>query len=213
MKHLRALATLYPEAVQVVTLSKAGINSIADLRGKRVDVGVDGSGSRINAIEVLEAAGVGLVDLDAVQGKPPQQALDDLGAGRIDAVILTSAFPTPVVRDLAEEVPISLISLDDELMDRLRQRSPFLISLQLPELTYPGMGESCRTAGVTATLITHERTKAATVENLLQELFDNVDLLSEGSPQGYMISAKRARTGLSIPLHPAAERWLQSTVR
>ena len=213
LRHLRALCTLYPEAVQVVTLRKSGINSIADLRGKRVDVGVDGSGSRINAIEILEAAGLGLGDLGQARGSEPRAALAALGVGELDAVFLTSAFPTPVVRNLAEETEISILPLGEELMGRLVERSPFLISLQLPERTYSGMTEAVATVGVTATLLTHERTADARVEGLLEQLYSNVGLLSEGSPNAYLISLKRARTGLSIPLHPAAERFLERRSR
>ncbi len=210
LRNLRALASLYPEAVQVVTLRKSGIVSLGDLRGKRVDVGVDGSGSRINAIEVLDAAGLNLGDLGLAQGKEPSGALDDLRAGRVDAVVLTSAFPMPVVAELAEEVAISLVPLGEDHLATLVEGSPFLISMQLPEQTYHGMDHPVATVGVTATLVTHARTKNASVQLVLEQLFANVARLSEGSPNAYLISAKRARTGLSIPLHPAADKVLEA---
>jgi len=210
MQRLRALTTLYPEAVHVVARQDRGISAVAGLKGRKVDVGVAGSGGRINAVEVLEAAGLGLHELGAVQGKSTPQALADLERGHVDAIIFTSAFPNPLLRDLAQKVPLVVLPVQADALVRLQERSPFIIEIQLPKKTYPGMGGDRTTAGVTAMLIAHDAVPDEWVTNVLETLFSYVDRLSEGSPPAYLISREKAKTGLSVPLHPAAKRWLEA---
>jgi len=203
---LRALSSLYPEAVHVVVAAGGDIVKLGDLRGRRVDIGPEGSGSRINAVEVLAAAGLGLGDLAAVQGRAPRDAVADLERGAVDAVIITSAFPAPQLASVAEG--LRLLPLDDVAVEALRGRSPHLISLWIPEKTYAGMDQGCRTVGVTAMLVARDDASAERVERLLSTLFGNVEQMARDSDKAFLISRERARDGLSIPLHPAAEAFL-----
>jgi TRAP transporter TAXI family solute receptor len=57
-KDLRAVFSLYTESVTLVAGRDSGISAIHDLRGKRVDIGLPGSGTRQNAIDALDAAGI-----------------------------------------------------------------------------------------------------------------------------------------------------------
>ncbi|OGQ85716.1 MAG: hypothetical protein A2289_13420 [Deltaproteobacteria bacterium RIFOXYA12_FULL_58_15] len=213
MKSLRALASLYPEAIQIVVKRSSGINNIADLHGRRIDISPPGSGSRINAIEVLAAGHLTLGDFSQVQGKRISEATADLVLDKIDAVIFTSAFPTKVIHDAATSTPLRLLTLDDELVGAVRERHSFLLEMSLPKNTYPGMDNPVNTVGVTAMLVANESTPAARIETFLGHLFGNVDILSQNSSQAYLISVKTARSGISIPLHEAAEGVLKRLER
>ncbi|MEG1778424.1 MAG: TAXI family TRAP transporter solute-binding subunit, partial [Angelakisella sp.] len=63
--NLSVVATLYPEVVQIVVGKNSGINSIADLKGKKVSVGDVGSGVEANAKQILEAYGMTFDDVNA----------------------------------------------------------------------------------------------------------------------------------------------------
>ena len=115
---IRGLATLYPETVQLVTLANKGINSIADLKGKRVAVGAAGSGAEANARQILNAAGITYDDLTA-QYLSFAEAANNLKDGNIDAAFLTAGFPTAAVTDIAAQHDLKLISLDEELVKKL----------------------------------------------------------------------------------------------
>lgn len=64
MENLCAIASLYPEAVQLVATKSSGIKTIADLKGKKVCVGDQGSGSEVNASQIIAAAGMSYSDFD-----------------------------------------------------------------------------------------------------------------------------------------------------
>ena len=208
--NLTALCSLYPEAVQIVTLKSANLTSIRDLGGKRIDIGLADSGVRVNALQVLKAAGLKPEQFAAVEGRPIGAALDDLAAGGVDAVFVTAAYPAEAVQRLAFDTPIHLISLDDALFEEVKRRYPFLVPVSLPRNTYPGMAEDCRTVAVTATIVTHKDTPNHRVKAFLDHLFANVDALSRGSLQAYYISKATAATGINIPLHRAAKQYFAS---
>lgn len=209
MPSLRAVAALYPEAVQIVALKGSKIHSLADLRGKRVDLGVPGSGGRMNARQLLAAAGLALRDLGGVNGREARLALSDLEQGYVDAVFLTSVFPNPAVFRLGESKPVDIVPLDEATIAALRSLYPFFSALTLPRNTYPGMEEPRLAVQVTAMLLTNAETPDKDVQLLLRQLLGGVRTLSEkGSLQAYFISPKTVRSGLSIPMHRAAEAFL-----
>src|SRR3954451_8818746 len=56
--NVKAIATLYPETIQIVTTKESGITSVEDLKGKKVSVGAPGSGTVANAQQILEVHGM-----------------------------------------------------------------------------------------------------------------------------------------------------------
>ncbi len=209
LRRIRALCTLYPEAVQIVTLASSSIKSLADLDGKRVDIGLAGSGARINAHQLIEAAELSLADFASVQGKGPTDAAADLAAGRIDGFFFTSAYPAPAVAGLAAKKPVRLVSLEPAVIETLKKTHSFFIPIHIPAGTYPGVAAPCATVAVTAMLIARDDTPADRVEHLLTTLFAEVPKLATHTLAGYYISPKKALTAISIPLHPAAEQFFK----
>jgi TRAP transporter TAXI family solute receptor len=207
LSHLRALCSLYPEALQIVARRSSKILTVTDLRGKRVNIGPNGSGVRLNALQVLRAVEISLRDLKQVGRKEIPAALDDLRRGHIDALFLTSAYPNPALYALADKTPIDLVPLDQATVEKLIARDPFFTRLSLPAKTYPGMEQPRVTVQVTAMLVTHRDTPAARVKSLLTNLYSHVGELTRGSLQAYFISKKHALQGVSIPLHPAAKAF------
>jgi TRAP transporter TAXI family solute receptor len=210
MVDLRAACALYPEAVQIVVSGASGIVALDDLRGRRVDLGAEGSGIRVNALQVLQAAGISLDEIGRVHGRATGEALAALERGEVDAVFVTSAFPTRALAELSAREPQRWLSLPQRVVDDLVRTNPALVEVTLPAHTYPGQAQPCSTVGVTSLLITHEGIADAAVTEVLSALLDNVGELGGSTPEGWYVSRETARTGASIPLHPAAERYLES---
>ncbi|CAA9397244.1 MAG: TRAP transporter solute receptor, TAXI family precursor [uncultured Ramlibacter sp.] len=55
---VRTLAVLYPNRMHVVSVEGRGVNSFADLKGKRVSTGSPGSATEVMAFRLIEAAGM-----------------------------------------------------------------------------------------------------------------------------------------------------------
>ena len=209
MTNLRAVCSVFPEAIQIVTLADSDITTVADLAGRAVDLGPDASGTRFNAAQLLESVGVQMGDLGRVQGKVVGDALDDLAAGDVDAVFVTGVYPFFEISAHAARTPLKLVALTEEQVGQLWQEAAFMLPITIPAHTYPGQEEAVRTAGVTALLVTHEQMPDEAVDQLLDGLLSNGAALSQHSVQAYFISAATADRGISIPLHPAAKKYLE----
>ena len=78
----------------------------------------------------------------------------------------------------------------------------------LPPNTYPGQSDSVETVAATALLLATAALPDSTVEAVLGEVYGGIDFVAAGSIAGALISKATARVGLTLPLHPAAERFL-----
>jgi uncharacterized protein len=204
----RALALLYPEQIQIVTLESAGIASVADLEGRRVAVGARGSGTEINARQILEAHDL---DYDAIAPSflGFAEAATALGDGMIDAAFLTAGAPTAAVADLAGiyGYPVALVPLEAERVEELVERWPFYIATTIPADTYPGTG-AVETVSVTAMLIARADLPDDVVDSILDVLQSDPVLhrLCAIHPRGCDIRDGVVSPDAStIPLHPGAE--------
>lgn len=211
LRDLRALASLFPEAIQIVVAADSAVTTVAGLKGKRVDLGLAGSGSRANAEAVLAASGVALGDLAEVKEAGLVSGLAMLATGDVDAVITTLAAPGYALQQAAAGPGIRLISIGTQERAILAGAQPDLIPVTLPPNTYPGQTESVETVAVTALLVAKEAVPDSTVESIMSDLFEGIDFIAAGSTAGSLISKATARTGVTVPLHPAAERFLLRT--
>lgn len=208
LTELRALASLFPEAVQVVVLADAPFRSVAELSGKRAVVGRPGSGSRLDALRLLAAEGAPPETLAALIEADPTEALGRLARGEADAVILTATAPTRALQRLAAGPGMRLLGVGAAARERLAADG--FVPVTLAASTYPGQTATVETVAVSALLVAHRDMPQGEVEAVLRALFQGVDWIGSGSVAGTLIALPNARRGLTLPLHPAAARWLEA---
>ncbi len=207
-RSLRALASLFPEPVHFVVRADGPIRSVSDLRGKRVDLGLPDSGSRLTALAVLDAHGLTSGDLASIADTGPVRAAAALTAGEIDAFVTVINAPARLLQRLDARPGIRLLPLADEALQTLTGHNGNLMRLTLPAGTYPNQNQPIPTVAVTALLVGRDTMPDVEVEATLRTVFEKTDFLASGSTAGALISRNRARSGLSIPPHPAAESYL-----
>ena len=151
---LRAVGALFPEAVHLIVLPHSPIREVGQLRGHRVAIGPPGSGTRFDALVVLEAHGLKVTDLAEARGDANAAAIARLKRGQIHAVFLTSLAPARALQELAVSPGLRLIPLGTGAMPRLLERRPGLTPLTLPANTYPRQTEPVRTVASSALLVT-----------------------------------------------------------
>ena len=201
---LRAVASLFPEAVQLVVRADGPIKSVADLAGKRVDIGPERSGTRANASAILAANGVAVESLASVTANKLPDAAALLAAGKIDALFATVHAPARALQVTAARTRLAWIDLLPT--DALRKSG--LIPLKMPARTYAGQADPVQTLAATGLMITRADVPAAQVETLLALLFGGGDgKRMEGSAPS-QIDTHTAREGVLIPWFPAAEAFL-----
>lgn len=207
--NLRGMATLYPETCQLIVLADSGIKTVADLRGKKVAVGAAGSGVEANARQIMAAAGITYADIQP-QYLSFNEASSNLKDGNIDAAFLTAGHPTAAVQDISATKAIAVVSIDDALAAKLMSQYPFYTKTVIPAGTYRGVDANVSTVAVKAMLAVSDKLESDVVQKMLKSLFENNDRLSAAHRMGAMVTKDTARDGMSLPLHPGAEKFYGS---
>lgn len=203
---LKCLATLYPETCQLMTLKKTGIKTVADLKGKKVAVGAAGSGVEANARQIMAANGITYDDIDE-QYLSFAEAANGLRDGNIDAGFITAGFPTAAIQDIASQHDVVIINIDDATADKLIEDYPFYTKITIPAETYPNQTEDVQSLAVMAMLVVTDNMSEDSAYEITKAIYSNLDRLAVAHPIGKTITKENAKDGISIPLHPGAEKF------
>lgn len=207
MDKLRAIAALYPEHIHLVALKDSGINSVADLKGKRVSLDEPGSGTRVDALLIMEANGVTEADITAEDLKPGPAA-EALRNGKIDAFFIVAGYPTGAVVELASAVDIKLVPISGDGAKALTDKYGFFSVSDIPAGAYEGVNDT-PTVAVGAQWLTSADEPEDLIYNITKALWNNNTrvLLDGGHAKGKTVTLETALDGIGIPLHPGAERF------
>ena len=205
---LRGVISLYPETVQVVILADSPIRSIYDLAGKKVAVGATGSGTAINAEQILKAAGV----WDKVEKVYASfaDAANLLKLRQIDAAFVTAGYPTAAIVELSTTTPVRLVSVPDEVYNKLLGEGyKFYVRIVVPKGTYNGMDSDVKTVAVMAMIVARPDVPDDVIYTVLKTIFDNLGEFRGAHSRVADLSLEKALEGMSIPLHPGAVKFYQ----
>ncbi len=204
---LRAIANLFPESFHLVVRKGSGINSVRDLKGKRVSLDEPGSGTLVDARLILAAYGLSERDLKP-QYLPAQHVADSLKDGTIDAFFSVSGWPQSSIIDLATTIGIDLVPIVGPEADRLLKQYPFLSADEIPDEAYKGVS-GVKTVSVHALWLTSIRQPEPLIYQVTAALWNSNTrkLLDSGHVKGRVIRLASALVGVGIPLHPGAEKF------
>ena len=208
LRRLRAIASLFPAVAHLVVRADGPIQTIADLKGKTISLGEAGSGSAADAAVLLTAAGFGESDLKR-KNLRPGPAAEELKEGTLDAFFLVGGYPVPAIRDLAASMPIRLVPIEGEFVDRFRGTFAFHRNTVIPAASYPGVDSDTPSLGFSALWLVNAEVDPDLIYGITQALWNpsTAPLLAALDPIGKRIRLERALDGLSVPLHPGAGRF------
>lgn len=204
---LRAIASLHPEAVHVVTAASSGIDGIAALRGTRVSLGATRSGTRVTAGMVLGGFGLSPDRIEPVY-EGLGRSSDMLADGEIDAFFMVGGYPLGAIQHAAEEIGIRLLPIEGEPAAVLKRQFPFFTSTVIPAGTYHNVSAT-PTLSVRANLVVDASMSDDLVYAVTRALWlpENVQVLSRDLPETLHVAAADALSGIALPLHRGAARF------
>ena len=208
---IRNLAVLYSNFMQIVTLEGKGINSVADLKGKKVSTGAPGSGTEVKGLRVLEAYGINPdkdITRDRLGASESAAALKDR---KLEAYIWDGGLPTASILDLAATpgLKIKLLGHEDAVPKMIAKYGPVYFKGKIPKNTYPGITTDTMVAAVANALICHEKMDATLAYNILKTLFANKPELVAVHKEALHLTVEDAVEGSPIPLHPGAVKFFK----
>jgi len=208
IRKLRAIASLFPESLHVVVRAAGPIQTLADLKRRRISLGQTGSGTLADARIVLAASGLTEHDLSAEYLRSGTAAAD-LSDGSVDGFFLIGGIPIPAVRALAATTPIRLIPIPDDVLSKMYDKyGPYDRSV-IPADTYPGVGVATSTVGFHALWIVSADASDDLIFAITKALWNEATqrLLDTHDPIGRDVRLEHALDGLPVPLHPGALRF------
>ncbi len=204
---LRTIAALFEEHIHLVARADSGINSVADLKGKRVSLDEPGSGTYVDAGLILEANGLSLDDVTA-EALKGNAASDALRNGRIDAFFVVAGYPTGSLVELASAADIKLVPIEGPGAEALAEKYGFFAQSDIPAGTYEGVGAT-PTVAVGAQWFTSAKEDDDLIYEITKALWNDNSrtLLDVGHAKGKTITSDTALKGIGVPLHAGAERF------
>lgn len=208
MKGYSAIASLYPEPVQIVVRADSGIASVSDLAGKKVSVGEADSGTQKNAAQILQAYGL-TSNMLTVQNMTYAEASKALGDGSIDAMFCTAGAPAQVITDLSGTTPVSLVPIEGQQSDLLTGAYGFYAKAVIPAGTYKGQDSDVTTLAVMSVLLASDKTPADKIYTITGALFKEKAALNDAVPVEFDLQEQKAVESVTIPFHPGAAQYYQ----
>lgn len=206
-QNLRALANLFPENIHVIARAGAGIETLADLKGKRVSVGGPQSGSQVDARLILSAFGLKFESMTLLELELEASA-DALVDGEIDGFFLVSGAPALAIQDLAEQVELTFVPIEGPIADKLTKIFPFFSLGTIPDGVY-GNNPPVNTLDVGAILVARDDMDDDLAYGITNAIWhpNTAPLLANGHPRARFMSLSRAVKGIGLKLHPGAAKY------
>ncbi len=210
--HVRTVARLYAEVLQVAVREDLGLGRLEDLRGRRISLGAEGGGTARVARAVLHHFGV-TEDQYETRYLGPAAATAALHAGTIEAAFFLSGMKTPAVAELLEGGGMTLLSIGDAArpgnrLEGLAYDHPALKPMLIPSHTYGEQPDGpVGTVAVDALLVTRDDVPEALVRDVARLMFTNKVALADHHEVGARLTESSDSLGLRFPFHEGALAW------
>jgi len=214
-KNLRSVFSLHPESITLVASVKSGIKSVADLKGKRVNLGNPGSGQLQNSKDILKAFGISLKDItpEYVKAVEAPGLLQD---GRIDAFFYTVGHPNGNIKEATSgRIKVRIVPISGPAVDKLLKSHPYYAKAEIPVKEFYPMAANTQkdvwTVGVKATVVTSKKEPAKIVYAITKEVFENIDTFKKLHPAFEVLTKKNMLEGLTAPIHRGALKYYKES--
>ncbi len=204
---LRAVFSVHPEPVTVIASDGSGIKQLNDVKGKRMNIGNPGSGTR-GTWEVIEAAlGWKRGDLKLAAEMKSAETGQAVCDGKIDAYFWLVGHPSALTQESLATCDAHLVDVQGPAIDKLIADNPFYRTATIPAGMYNN-DKDIQTFGVGATFVTSADVPEDAVYVVVKAVFDNFDDFKKLHPAFANLNEKQMISdSLSAPLHPGAVKY------
>ena len=209
VKKLKSVMAIYPELLTLVTRRDANINGIADVKGKRINLGNPGSGNEATALTLFAASGIKKEDLKFAGALKASEMPDALRDNKIDGYFYMVGHPTANIKDATNSVDVKITPLAGPNIDSLLKKYPYFAKADVPAGMYKGNPDAVPTFGVKAVLVTSDDVSEKAVYTVIKAILENFDDFKKLHPAYNNIAKESLLDGLSAPLHEGAKKYFK----
>ena len=205
---LRAVFSVHPEPFTVVARADSGIETFADLKGKRVNIGNPGSGSRGTMEVVMSALGWAKGDFGLASELKSSEQASAMCDNNVDAIVFTVGHPSGTIKEATTSCEAKLIPVTGPEIDALASENDYYAKAVIPGGMYNGSDADTQTFGVGATFVSSTNSDEATIYAVVKAVFDNFDRFKKLHPAFANLKEEdMIVNNLSAPLHDGAAKY------
>lgn len=206
--HLRVLFIGHADAFTVVVRRELEINSAAQLKGMRINMGSPGSGERVSMERIMAAVGLTRADFAQVLELSLADQHRALCTSALDAIVYAVPHPSGLIEDVVRMCGAGLVDVRGVAIDKMLLEHPEYERAVIAGGTYLGVPNDVLTLGVRAVVIATTDVSDAQAYDLTKSVFENFDDFQRLHPAFSLLSAAdMVGTGGSVPVHPGAIRY------
>jgi len=207
-KDLRAVFSVHQELFTVVARADSGISTFEDLKGKRVNIGNPGSGTRSTMENLMGKYGWTKKTFKLASELKPSEHSQALCDNKIDAFLYTVGHPTANIKEAASSCDVKIIPVTGNVVESLVAAHPYYAMSTIPGGTYSGTDKDVKTFGVAATFVSSTKVSADDMYIVVKSVFENFERFKRLHPAfAHLKPEDMISKGLSAPLHEGAVRY------
>jgi len=205
---LRAVFSVYPEALTVLARKEANVKKFEDFKGKRFNIGNPGSGTRDTVMKLLDTLGMKTGDFSLTSELKPDEHGAALCDNKIDGFAYVVGSPAANIQDPTTTCGAKLVPITGPAVDKLVKTYPYFATATIPGGTYPANPDPVKTFGVMASFVTSAKVSDDVVYAMVKAVFDNFEDFKKLHPAfAYLDPKDMVKNGMSAPLHPGAMKY------
>ncbi len=201
-----AAGALHPSILHLITRADAGLDSMTDLRGKRVALGPAGGPTVAFASLLLSAHGMSFDDIVS-SFLSYSDGFSQLGDGNVDAAFALAGFPAAAVLQTRATQELSFVTIEPQVFAAIIRDNPYYYTASVPAAVYDMETESTVLA-VNNMLVVGAEESADTVFSIVSAVYGHLDELQRTNAIAQQINPDQS-LNLPIPLHPGAARYFE----
>ena len=204
--NILAAGALHPSMLHLITRAGSGLNSMTDLRGRRVALGPAGGTTVAFATLVLAAYGMSLDDI-VPSFLSYSDGFSQLGDGNVDAAFALAGIPAAAVLQARATQELYFIAIEPQIFADIISDNPYYYTVTVPANVYDMAADSTVLA-VDNILVVGADESDETVFRIVSAVYGHLDELQRTNAIAQQINPEQSLK-LPIPLHPGAARYFE----
>lgn len=206
LEKVRGIASIYPEYIQIAVRPDKDINSISDLKGKKISVGPPGSGSEANSRQFLALLGVPYESFNP-QFLENTDAANQYKDNAIDGFIITTGLPSPAIMEIATTKGVKVLGFSQEEAEKINKEWGFLTPEIIPVGSYKDQSEDIITMAVKSVIFTSIDVSEDIVYKFTKALWENQSELEQANAKTKEMKKDNPLDGVTVPAHSGAIKY------
>jgi len=203
--NIRAMFPMYDTPFHFIAMKKAGINSVAQLAGKKVGVGPRAGTCGTYFPLMFKAIGIE----PTVRNGQASDMAANLQDGLIDAFPFCAGVPIAAYSELETTNPVTFFTFTDDELKKIKAALPELSDSVIPKGTYKQQTADHKTVGLYNFAIAHKDVPDDLVYAVVKAVLENNPQMVKGHAAAVETLTANWNRNTFLPFHPGAVRYLK----